>query len=447
MDYQMPDGIGSTDSASLDDAFTSVLSATIITDDDDNNLSNGTPHLKEILDAFALHNISLSRFINISTSKVSDQDTAASAYNITVKASYNGIVGELDNQNVKVFYSIDNGKTYNSVQLKSAGNTIFEGQIPKVAPFSIVKYYASATSTLSEDQPVYSPLPSQPYHFLVGFRRISMDDAEQERGWSLQSAGDNAARGLWIRGKPHGTYSSVTPPIQYIQQDTDHSAYPGTMCYVTGNKIDPQGAGDPNFAGFDDVDSGVTTLMTPVLDLSMLTSPVIRYWYYYSNDQGQNSRIPQWQTDISGDNGSTWKSLQLTGQSTNGWTAFIFRVEDHIAASSTVRIRFIASDFVQSLVEAGVDDLEILEAIGDQTRLVTGNESKGNLPYPNPIHRGEKLHISEHAISSVSLIDILGRTVFHADQAEDDFVITRNINPGLYFIDFAGQRSKIVIEP
>jgi Zn-dependent metalloprotease len=59
MEYQMPDGIDKTDSASLGDAFTNTLFALLLTDDDDNDLSNGTPHLKEILASFNLHNITL----------------------------------------------------------------------------------------------------------------------------------------------------------------------------------------------------------------------------------------------------------------------------------------------------------------------------------------------------------------------------------------------------
>jgi hypothetical protein len=445
MEYQMPDGTGNTDSASLEDAFASVLSATIITDDDDNNLANGTPHLQQILSAFAAHNITLSNFISITAAKAKDYDTSATSYKIEVTTSYHGLIGEVDDKNVFVFYSADNGITYNRVTLNPIGNGVFAGDIPKMLPGTLVKYYTSATTTLSENNLVFDPSPEKPNIFLVGFRRVLFDDAEQDRGWSLKSVSDQATSGLWVRDTPHGTYTDPTPPINYIRQDTDHTPFPGTMCYLTGNKIDPAGPNDPNFAGYDDVDSGATTLTTPAIVLSGLKSPVIRYWYYYSNDQGRNPGIPVWQTDISGDNGTTWKSLQFTNESTVGWTAFIFRPGDYVSTSSSVVIRFIASEFEQSLVEAGVDDLEVLDPITSESNSVNISAPFSGLPYPNPVHRAEKLHLARGSASPAFLVDLLGRVIATTEGENDLLFIPGNTFPGIYFLRQSGQCSKIIV--
>ena len=219
------------------------------------------------------------------------------------------------------------------------------------------------------------------------------------------------------------------------------------MCYITGNRIDPAGTSDPNFAGYDDVDNGATTLTTPILDLSKLKSPTIRYWYYYSNDKGQNPGIPQWQTDISGDNGSTWKSLQLTNQSTDGWSQFAFHPFDHISPSSSVKIRFIASDNIGALVEAGVDDLEILDPIQAESGVFSPHHTQAQVPYPNPVHQGEKLHLPSNTISPPILTDLLGRIIATADIGTGSVTIPAAISPGIYFIEHAGQKYKIMIEP
>ena len=252
MQYQMPDGNGSTDSASLEDAFSSTLMATIITDDNDNNLSNGTPHLSEILAAFKLHNITLSKYIDLLTDHVKDQDTSATSYKINVTASYSGAVGALDQKSVTVFYSANGGSSYTPITPQSLGGNEYEAIIPKVPSGTIVKYYASAASTLAETDTVRNPAPSAPYSFLVGFKEIIKDNAEQNTGWSLSDPSDTASTGKWVREKPHGTLTNNTPPLYYIQQDTDHSPV-GTMCYITGNKIDPTGN---NIVGYDDVDNG-----------------------------------------------------------------------------------------------------------------------------------------------------------------------------------------------
>ena len=224
------------------------------------------------------------------------------------------------------------------------------------------------------------------------------------------------------------------------------------MCYITGNKIDPQGDKDPNFAGYDDVDSGATTLTTPVYDLTKLESPYIRYWYYFSNDKGTNPRVAIWKTEISGDNGYTWKTVQQTTESTNArsgfpeWRNFSFRVRDYIKPSSSVKIRFIASDYsangvvVPALDEAGVDDFEILDT-GIPESGIPMSEILSALPYPNPIRRGERLYLP--AKGNVSVIDMLGRTIISAIDGE--VPIPNSILPGIYFIEQSGQRWKVVI--
>ncbi|MEP7235779.1 MAG: hypothetical protein ABI778_10840, partial [Ignavibacteriota bacterium] len=318
---QMPDGIGGTDSASLGDAFTSTLLATILTDDDDNYLGNGTPHLTQILAAFALHNITLTKFLDLDVDQVADQDTTASAYVVTATAGYTGLVGSLDERSIKVYYSAA-GSAYTPIEMFPLSNHRYSGSIPKVAPGSIVKYYAVAGSTISASDTITSPSPASPKSFLVGYRRVYIDDAEKDNGWKLGSTADAATTGMWVRGKPHGTYSDPTPPIFYVQQDTDHSPAPGITCFVTGNQVDPSGASDPNFIGFDDVDNGETTLTSPIYDLSNSQQPILRYWYYFSNDQGQNPGVPKFQVDISNDSGRSWKSVQNSNKATSGWKQF-----------------------------------------------------------------------------------------------------------------------------
>ncbi len=451
MEYQMPDGIDLTDTIALEDAFSNTLIATIVTDDDDNNLANGTPHLKDILDAFKLHNISLSAFIPMSLSKIKDQGTSASFYTTILTASYNGIAGAIDENNILLHYSTDEGKTYLTVPMKSIGKSQYEGLIPKAPSGTIVKYYSSLSSPLDKLDTMTSPSLECAYSFTVGFRQVVFDGAETEKGWSLKSLSDRATTGIWVREKPHGTYSNPNPPINYIQQDTDHSAN-GTMCYMTGNHIDTSGKNSP---GFDDVDGGATTLETPVMDFSKLTSPFIRFWYYYSNDKGQNAGIPKWQTDISNDNGATWKPLQLTNQSTNGfsgypeWTEFSFRAADFITLSPTIKIRFIASDDVGALVEAGVDDLEVLDPIKSGSEsVIAGSESKipnQRLPYPNPIHRGENIYFFSIGVSPITFTDLLGRVIARSEVANSNFTIPLNISPGIYFIEQSGRKYKIVV--
>ncbi|MCA9730253.1 MAG: S8 family serine peptidase, partial [Candidatus Eisenbacteria bacterium] len=82
-------------------------------------------------------------------------------------------------------------------------------------------------------------------------RLVFEDDAEEDRGWSLGSAGDTPY-GHWIRLDPFGTSYLGAP----IEPADDHSE-PGIACFVTGKgRIDaPPGASD--------VDDGCVTLTSP----------------------------------------------------------------------------------------------------------------------------------------------------------------------------------------
>jgi hypothetical protein len=442
-EYEMPDGPGLTDSASLEDAFAATLASLILTDDDDNDLANGTPHLAQILAAFKLHNITLLNFLNLDAGVVQDQDSSANGYRVQASAYYNGVVGSLDMNSVKTYYSVDNGQSYRCLVLANDSLDQFSAKIPKVPAGTIVRYYTSAANTMGDT--VYFPSPAAAYHFLVGFKRIFFDDAEKDNGWSLSASTDSAVKGVWVRDKPNGTFNYPYTPIRYIQQDTDHTQG-GTICFVTGNHTDPSGS---NNCWYDDVDSGTTTLTTPILNVSKTNSPYIRFWYYYSNDKGPFPRSALWKTDISDDDGLTWHSLQSTFLSTNGptgypqWTEFSFRLKDYCNATSAVKIRFIASDRFGSLVEAGVDDLEILDQVVPESGVAGVLPSTSLLPYPNPIRRGERLHLDVQG--QVVLTDLLGRTVVQFPQTEDGCIIPATITPGIYFMESGTHRFKIVV--
>ena len=95
---------------------------------------------------------------------------------------------------------------------------------------------------------------------------------------------------------------------------------------------------------------------------------MIGYWRWYSNHISQLSQVPFEDTfvvEITND-GSNWVNVETVGPAgpevTGGWIHHQFRVADFVAPNSTVQVRFIASDYNSpSLVEAAIDDFEILE--------------------------------------------------------------------------------------
>ncbi|MFH0945760.1 MAG: M14 family metallopeptidase, partial [Planctomycetota bacterium] len=95
----------------------------------------------------------------------------------------------------------------------------------------------------------------------IGTPRLILQDLfESELGWQAGVPGDNASTGLWERVNPNQVSDGGT----ITQPGDDATPGGGTHCYVTGNNNSSLGA--------DDVDSGKTTLMSPVFDLTGLAS-------------------------------------------------------------------------------------------------------------------------------------------------------------------------------
>jgi hypothetical protein len=298
--------------------------------------------------------------------------------------------------------------------MHSIGADSFTTTIPKQISGSVVEYYVKASSTYADGGSGYSPstAPGLGYGFLVGYKPWYTDDAEEDRGWSLSLPTDQATAGRWVRETPFGTYNV---PGVFVQQDTDHSPF-GTMCYLTGNA---NAAIHSRDVSMDDVDNGSTTLTTPIFDLTKLNQPTIRFWYYYTNNSGSFPGIDTWKTLVSSDAGTTWKYLMDTRASTQGWTAFLFKVSDYVLPSTTIRLRFVATDSVGAVVEAGVDDLQILQAQGEAASVATSASLAGTLSlsglHPNPIGAENQMRFvlstpaEGHIVVQVK--DVLGRII------------------------------------
>ena len=242
------------------------------------------------------------------------------------------------------FFRFDEG-TFTAKPLTPLGADLYEAVLPAASCGAAVEFYFSAEGSVSGE--AFNPpgAPSNTYAPLVGsFVDIFEDDLEIDRGWTVGAAGDNATTGIWTRVDPIGTLA---------QPEDDHTDDPAVMAFVTGQ-------GTPGAPlGENDVDGGQTTLVSPMIDLSR--NATISYWRWYSNDTGGGPNADVFVVEISNDGGATWTNVETVGPSgpgtSGGWLFHEFSVEDFVAPTSQVRVRFIASDEAGlSLIEAAVDD-------------------------------------------------------------------------------------------
>ena len=180
------------------------------------------------------------------------------------------------------------------------------------------------------------------------------DDAEADRGWTLGIGTDTAnASGRWVRVDPNGTDLGLTQP------EDDHTPAPGAKAFVTGNG--PAGGA----AEANDVDGGVTTLESPVMNAALLGALSLDYWRWFSNSRGftrGTTSAGSLSVEVSNNNGTTWVSLEAPNREANDWTNRVLDVGSRVPLTNQMKVRFRANSGTQTtaVVEAAVDDIQLL---------------------------------------------------------------------------------------
>ncbi|MFT4760933.1 MAG: choice-of-anchor B domain-containing protein [Paraglaciecola sp.] len=173
------------------------------------------------------------------------------------------------------------------------------------------------------------------------------DDFFADLGWVLNNQG--ATTGDWERAEPIGTNFQG----QQSNTDTDVSNDLGDECYVTGN-----GGGG---AGNDDIDGGITQLISPVIDLSGYNLPVLTFSYWFFNAGGQGTPNDQLEVRIS--NGTDEVVLLNTNDSNSEWMeSEEYNLADFIILSNNMTLIVESGDQDPGhLAEAAFDKFLIAE--------------------------------------------------------------------------------------
>ena len=359
-----PDGAGGTEGI----IYTDVLLEALMADDNDGNIYNGTPNDQIIVDAFALHGISLLSNANIIHSQVM---MSAPNNDITINASI-ALTYAWALSSAKVNYKLNNTTIWNSVVLNSAGGTNYIGQIPAQPAGTLIAYYILLEDTYGKQSgiiPMAANLSQHaniPYFILNGFEFMGIEDFDANVGfWQLGDPNDLATTGMWDIDEPTGSFSDPTDPSTIVQTDEDHTPN-GIECAFTGN------AGILDGIGQNDVDDGHTTLFSPYYDLTSYTNPIFTYYRWYTNNppSGANPGADWWQVLVT-DDGINWQYVENNMTSDKSWRRFAFRVADYVSLTNQVRVKFIASDSTHlgqyldggSLIEAAVDDFALYEEV------------------------------------------------------------------------------------
>ncbi|MDC1025250.1 hypothetical protein OAR04_04925, partial [Flavobacteriales bacterium] len=273
-----PDGPNGTEGI----IYTDVLVEVLFADDNDANLTNGTPNDLAIIQAFALHGITL-----LSNAVIAHSPVSLAPGNIAINISANiSATYSWALSSANCFYRLNDNQNWNSLSMTPNGNN-FTATIPAQTNGNIVAYYISLTdnygfeSGINPQESNIVPLKDAnlPYFTMVGYELYNEEDFDFNVGfWQTGDPGDNATTGLWEIGAPIGSYDDPSSLSGIVQTATQHTQN-GYACAFTGNASSINDG-----IGTNDVDGGHTTLYSPYYNLSSYINPAFTYWRWYTNN-------------------------------------------------------------------------------------------------------------------------------------------------------------------
>ena len=376
-------------------AYTDVLLDVLQADDDDDDLTNGTPNDLAIIEGFAMHGITLFSYVNIAHTPAefvsSDTDVLIEA-NASITFPYVAYF-----ESMRLQYRVSPLDPWTSVPMTQDGNN-FDATVSGLPAGSVLEYYidildvfggVSAVNPIAANKPVNANLP---HYVLVGVEPVlqnDLDEYSQFGSWDYDLPADNATTGRWTEAIPVGSLSDPFDYTTVVAPYLDHTDGDDGFAYVTGLNDAIDGG-----IGANDVDGGHTTLVSPVIDLTPYEDPVFSYWRWYVNAPatGANPASDWWQVEVTNDAGNTWQYLENTSQQDVSWRRKAFRVADVLDITNSFQIRFIASDSTTvgeyldggSLVEAAVDDIVLYDLVANGSDAVESTEVKRPVCFPNP---------------------------------------------------------------
>lgn len=250
------------------------------------------------------------------------------------------------------------------------------------------------------------------------------DDFFFDFNWEINNS---AQTGMWELGEPEGTIYEGNQSNPGMDVDGDL----GIECYVTGN--------DGGDVGNDDIDNGITQLISPVMDLTTYTQPIVKYRTWFFNDAGIGN--PNDDFIISVSNGSDEVILETITESASEWRSeSSFDLSGIINITNNMTMIFTAQDKPSGhLVEAGLDAFVIEEgmptsAVNLQTRGIDFQV------YPNPFEKRTFVELDFDNVfnrAQVNVFNVLGRLVetINIENNTNKIEVGQNWNSGIYLIN------------
>ncbi len=251
-----------------------------------------------------------------------------------------------------------------------------------------------------------------------------MDDFALDLGWTVMNEELGNFSGAWERDFPIGTFGDGTTfnPAEDVEGDI------GNQCYVTENA-----SGASTFS--HDVDNGITTLTSPIMDLTDYIDPTVEYSLWFVNAGGNST--PNDNVEVYINNGT--EEILLTSYNNanfvNEWTEPIVTVltnELDITDNMSLIVRTSDLPGEGHIVEAGFDQF-IVRGLPQNVDII----EDGRLEiYPNPASSIVQVSHKETPLESVELYNSIGQRVFEIKEINNlsTSLTVDNLATGTYVV-------------
>ena len=193
--------------------------------------------------------------------------------------------------------------------------------------------------------------------YVIGLGKGYRDEFAVDLGWTEEG---DANTGHWVRDIPVGTFNGGQPYNPAIDVVGDL----GAACYMTGN-----GGGG---YGSNDVDGGMTTLKSPIFDLTGYSDPKLSFYRWFNVGGGNSPSNDSLLIMLS--NGTELDTLDIaTRQSVDlgQWVYRQYRVMDYMQITDSMRLIIRTGDRNPGhAVEAAFDVFDISDSLEPVARPV-----------------------------------------------------------------------------
>lgn len=337
----------------------------ILADDDNGNIDDGTPHFAALCQAAqdkgyacpeTFADVVIKHLPSLYASDVDgDHRIDAEIYSLAAPLAAGG---------VNVHWRPAGGGAFTPVPFAPTGmGNGQEAFIPQQAVLATVEYFILAEDDLGNS--LRRPEGNGHYRFQVV---TSYHDAEDgAEGWTVGGPEDTATTGVWERVDPN----RMTVSGQPAQPGDDMSPDPGVMAWITQQ----YGGGSPVLSDVD----GRTTLYSPEYDVTGAAWVNVQFWRWFQTLVGF---LGEMEIAVTHTGGASWETLASFDADDRApeWQLFSAAVPEPIGGYGTIQFRIVALGAPNpSIDECGLDEWVLIAAESGSPASVPDGEAAGSV--------------------------------------------------------------------